>query len=52
MYETSSKIGFEAVNWSLVTSPQKHKFHQVPLLISQERLLDNIKIREIRVEIS
>ena len=44
-YETSSKIGFEAVNWPLVTSPRKHIFLQVSLLISQGRLLDNIKIR-------
>ena len=51
-YETNSKIGFEAVNWPLVTSPQKHKFLQVSLLIYQGRLLDHIKIKDIRVEIS
>ena len=50
-YETSYKIGFETINWPLATSPQKHKFGQVSILISQGRLLDHIKIGEIGVEI-
>ena len=50
-YKASSKIGFEVVNWPLVTSLQKHKFLHVSLMVSHGSLTTS-RLGEIGVEIS